>query len=241
MILFPAIDLKEGKCVRLVRGDMNSATVFNESPAAQAQTFAEAGCEWVHVVDLNGAILGQPVNADAVKEILATIKIPVQLGGGIRDMATIEAWMAAGVSRVVLGTAAVQNRALVLAACTRFPGRIAVGVDVRGGCVSVDGWTKASNIKAEDLVRRYEDAGVAAVVHTDIDRDGVLSGPNIAATRALAELVTIPIIVSGGVSCLDDLRAIKAAAEAGIVGVICGRALYDGRLDLDQALVQMAE
>ncbi|SVE36097.1 uncharacterized protein METZ01_LOCUS488951, partial [marine metagenome] len=178
MILFPAIDLKEGQCVRLIRGDMDKATVFNENPAAQAQTFEEAGCAWVHVVDLNGAILGQPVNADVVNEILATIEVPVQLGGGIRDMATIEAWMDAGVSRVVLGTAAVQNQALVREACAWFPGRIAVSIDARRGRVSVDGWTRTSDIKAEDLVRRYEDVGVAAVVHTDIDRDGVLSGPN---------------------------------------------------------------
>ncbi|MEO5375414.1 MAG: 1-(5-phosphoribosyl)-5-[(5-phosphoribosylamino)methylideneamino]imidazole-4-carboxamide isomerase [Alphaproteobacteria bacterium] len=239
MILFPAIDLKDGACVRLLRGEMSQATVFNASPADQAARFAAAGCAWIHVVDLNGAFAGRPVNADAVAAILAAVPVPVQLGGGIRDMATIDMWLDKGVRRVILGTVALRDPELVRDACRRHPGRIAVGIDARGGQVAVEGWAETSQITALDLALRFEDAGVAAIIHTDIDRDGVMAGPNVEATAALARRLTTPVIVSGGVSSLADLALVRAEAGSGIAGVISGRALYDGRIDLVQALAVM--
>ncbi len=240
MILYPAIDLKDGQAVRLLRGDMASATVFNEDPAAQARAFAEAGFDWLHLVDLNGAFEGRPVNRAAVTAILATVDLPVQLGGGIRDMATVEAWLEAGVTRVILGTAAVKDPALVRDACRAFPGRVVVGVDARGGRVAVEGWAEESELTARDLAGRFEDAGVAAIIYTDIERDGALQGVNVAATVALAEAVSIPVIASGGVASLDDIAALLAVADRGIEGVICGRALYDGRIEPHAALALAA-
>lgn len=240
MILFPAIDLKDGAAVRLLRGEMGSATVFNPDPAAQAHDFAAAGFAWLHLVDLNGAFAGKPVNDAAVRAILAAVDLPVQLGGGIRDMATVEAWLAAGVRRVILGTAAVKTPELVTEACRAFPGRIVVGIDARGGKVAVEGWAEASEIDALDLARRFEDRGVAAIVYTDIDRDGALQGVNVDATAALAAAVGTPVIASGGVSSLDDLAALKAVAGSGLEGVIAGRALYDGRIDPGSALALLA-
>jgi phosphoribosylformimino-5-aminoimidazole carboxamide ribotide isomerase len=234
VILYPAIDLKDGQCVRLVRGDMAQATVFNAEPADQARRFAKAGARWLHVVDLNGAFEGRPVNAGAVEAILAAVDLPVQLGGGIRSLQTIEMWLAAGVSRVVLGTVAVKNPGLVRDACRRWPGKVALGIDARSGRVAVEGWAEVSDLEARDLALRFADAGAAAIVYTDIDRDGVLQGPNVAATAALAEAVSTPVIASGGVSSLADLEALAAAP--GIAGAIVGRALYDGRVDLARAL-----
>jgi phosphoribosylformimino-5-aminoimidazole carboxamide ribotide isomerase len=241
MILFPAIDLKDGACVRLVQGEMAAATVFNTDPAAQARAFVAAGCEWIHVVDLNGAFAGRPVNAEAVAAIVAAAPVPVQLGGGIRDMATIAMWLDKGVRRVILGTVALRDPALVKEACRRFPGRVAVGIDARGGRVAVEGWAETSDVTARDLALKFEDAGVAAIIYTDIDRDGLLKGPNVEATAALAEALTTPVIASGGVSTLDDLAAIKARAATGIAGVISGRALYDGRIDLGAALALLRD
>ncbi|MCF8479138.1 MAG: 1-(5-phosphoribosyl)-5-[(5-phosphoribosylamino)methylideneamino]imidazole-4-carboxamide isomerase [Rhodospirillum sp.] len=240
MILFPAIDLKDGQCVRLLKGEMDKATVFNDSPAAQAIAFAQAGCQWIHVVDLNGAFAGRPVNAEAVETILAAVDIPVQLGGGIRDRAGIDLWLEKGVRRVILGTVALRDPELVKEACRRHPGRIAVGIDARDGKVAVEGWAKTSEITALDLALRFEDAGVASIIHTDIDRDGLLSGPNVDATAALADRLTTPLIVSGGVSSLEDLIAVKAQCHRGIEGAISGRALYDGRIDLPAALAALA-
>ncbi|GHG19646.1 1-(5-phosphoribosyl)-5-[(5-phosphoribosylamino)methylideneamino]imidazole-4-carboxamide isomerase [Paracoccus aerius] len=234
MILYPAIDLKDGNCVRLLRGEMEAATVFGTDPAAQARAFQDAGAEWLHLVDLNGAFAGRPVNGAAVEAILAAIDIPAQLGGGIRDMATIEGWLDKGLSRVILGTVAVENPDLVRQAAAAFPGRIAVGIDARGGRVATRGWATETEVMATDLARRFEDAGVAAIIYTDIDRDGAMQGPNIAATEALARAVSIPVIASGGVSSLDDLRAL--AGTQVIAGAISGRALYDGAIDLGQAL-----
>jgi phosphoribosylformimino-5-aminoimidazole carboxamide ribotide isomerase len=236
MIVFPAIDLKDGAAVRLLRGDMDTARVFSPDPAAQARAFAEAGFRWLHLVDLNGAFQGRPVNRAAVDAILAAIDLPVQLGGGIRDMATIETWLEAGVARVILGTAAVKDPELVRAACRRFAGRVVVGIDARAGRVALEGWAEQSDLEAHDLARRFEDAGVAALVYTDIERDGALQGVNAAATAALAEAVSIPVIASGGVSSLDDIAALLAVEDRGIEGVICGRALYDGRVDPKAAL-----
>ncbi len=243
MNLYPAIDLKDGAAVRLLRGEMGTATLFNPNPAAQARDFAEAGFSWLHIVDLNGAFEGRPVNGAAVEAILAAVELPVQLGGGIRDMATIEAWLAAGIARVILGTAAVKDPELVRAACRAFPGRIVVGIDARAGRVAVEGWAEASDLEAEDLARRFEDAGVAAIVYTDIERDGALQGVNVTATAALAGAVAIPVIASGGVASLDDIAALMAVAGGegsgsggSIEGVICGRALYDGRIDPKSAL-----
>ncbi len=240
MIFFPAIDLKDGNCVRLIKGDMNQATVFNDSPADQAKQFAVAGCQWIHVVDLNGAFAGAPVNAAAVKSILSAVAVPVQLGGGIRDMATVAAWIEAGIARVILGTAAVKNPALVREACKAFPGQVAVGIDARGGKVATEGWADTGELTVVDLASRFVDAGVAAIIHTDIDRDGILAGPNVAASAALARSVPIPVIVSGGVSSLEDLKAVKGEAASGIAGVISGRAIYDGRIDLKEAVALLA-
>ncbi|MGL5009707.1 MAG: 1-(5-phosphoribosyl)-5-[(5-phosphoribosylamino)methylideneamino]imidazole-4-carboxamide isomerase [Paracoccaceae bacterium] len=234
MILYPAIDLKDGNCVRLLRGDMDAATVFGTDPAAQARAFQDAGSTWVHLVDLNGAFAGEPVNAAAVDAILKRITIPAQLGGGIRDMATIEGWLAKGIARVILGTVAVENPALVVEAARAFPGRIAVGIDARKGLVATKGWATETNIQATDLARRFEDAGVAALIYTDIDRDGAMGGPNIDATLALAQAVTIPVIASGGVSSLADLIALRDTRR--IAGAISGRALYDGTIDLTEAI-----
>jgi phosphoribosylformimino-5-aminoimidazole carboxamide ribotide isomerase len=234
MIVFPAIDLKDGQCVRLVRGEMDAATVFNADPADQARRWQSAGFAWLHIVDLNGAIAGKPVNGAAVEAILGAISIPVQLGGGIRDLARIEAWLARGVRRVILGTAALINPALVREACGRFPGRIAIGIDARGGKVATEGWVKTSQTTALELARALEDAGAAALIYTDIDRDGALQGVNVAATAALARAVKTPVIASGGVAGIGDLAAL--AAERVIAGVIIGRALYDGRIDPGAAL-----
>ncbi len=234
MILYPAIDLKEGRCVRLLRGDMAAATVFNDDPAAQARAFQDAGCGWLHIVDLDGAFAGQSANGAAVEGILGAVTIPVQLGGGIRDMAAAEAWLSRGVRRVILGTAAVRDPDFVKAAARAFPDRIAVGIDARDGKAAVEGWAETTEIDALDLARRFEDAGVAAIIHTDIDRDGAMQGPNIEATAALARAVSIPVIASGGVSSMDDLRALKACG-APLDGIISGRALYDGRLDPAEA------
>lgn len=236
MILFPAIDLKDGQAVRLLRGELAAATVFNEDPAAQAQAFAAAGFEWLHIVDLNGAFAGRPVNAEAVQAILAATRLPVQLGGGIRDMATIERWLELGVTRVILGTAALKDPALVRAAARRFPGRILVAVDAKGGRVAVEGWAEVSETTAADLGKSFEDAGVAALLYTDVDRDGALQGVNLAATRALAEAVGIPVLASGGVASIDDLAALLPLEEVGVAGVVVGRALYDGRIDPAQAM-----
>ncbi len=236
MILFPAIDLKDGTAVRLVRGAMETATVFNDDPAAQARAFAEAGFDWLHLVDLNGAFEGKPVNAGAVEAVRAATEVPIQLGGGIRDMATIEAWLCAGITRVILGTAALKDPGLVRAACREFPDRVVVGIDARAGRVAVEGWAEQSETQAVSLARRFEDAGVAAIVFTDIARDGALEGVNVAATRALAEAVSVPVIASGGVASLDDIGALMKVESAGIEGAIIGRALYDGRIDASAAL-----
>ncbi|HVL21744.1 MAG TPA: 1-(5-phosphoribosyl)-5-[(5-phosphoribosylamino)methylideneamino]imidazole-4-carboxamide isomerase [Amaricoccus sp.] len=239
MILYPAIDLKDGQCVRLLRGDMAAATVFGDDPAAQARAFAAAGCAWLHIVDLNGAFAGRPVNGAAVSAILGAVGVPVQLGGGIRDRAAIDAWLEAGVARVILGTVALREPELVRAAARANPGRVAVGIDARDGMVAVEGWAETSDVTATDLARRFEDAGVAAIVYTDIDRDGAMQGPNVAATAALARAVAIPVIASGGVSSLDDLRALKASG-APLDGVISGRALYEGKIDLGAAVRLLA-
>ena len=238
MILYPAIDLKDGQCVRLLRGDMQAATVFGMDPAAQALAFQSAGCAWLHLVDLNGAFAGKPVNAAAVAAILAAVTVPCQLGGGIRDMATVEMWLGRGLARVILGTVAVEDPDLVREAAKAFPGRIAVGIDARAGRVATKGWAQATDILATDLARSYEDAGVAAIIYTDIDRDGAMGGPNITATEALARVVTIPVIASGGVSSVADLTALR---DTGVIaGAICGRALYDGAIDLKAALAVLA-
>jgi phosphoribosylformimino-5-aminoimidazole carboxamide ribotide isomerase len=230
VILFPAIDLKGGQCVRLLRGEMSAATVFNDDPAAQAAAFAAAGFEWLHVVDLDGAFAGRPVNAGAVERILAATPLPVQLGGGIRDEARIAAWLERGVTRIVLGTAALRDPALVKRACRDYPGRIVVGIDARAGMVAVEGWAETSTVAAKDLALRFEDAGVAAIVYTDIERDGALAGVDADAVAALAASLSTPVIASGGVASLADLERLRARAASGIVGVICGRALYDGRI-----------
>ena len=234
MILYPAIDLKDGAAVRLVHGEMDSATVFNDDPAAQARSFVEAGCEWLHLVDLNGAFAGTPVNAAPVEAILKACDVPAQLGGGIRDMATIEAWLDKGLARVILGTVAVENPQMVRTAARAFPGQVAVGIDAREGRVATKGWAEETDVDATDLARSFEDAGVAAIIYTDINRDGAMGGPNVAATDALARAVDIPVIASGGVSSLNDLTRLKATGV--IAGAISGRALYDGAIDLTAAL-----
>ena len=236
MILFPAIDLKEGHCVRLEQGDMARATIFNDDPAAQAEAFAAQGFSHLHIIDLDGAFAGRPVNRAAVEAIVAASPARTQLGGGIRDMATIEAWLEAGIGRVILGTAALRDPQLVRAACKAFPDKIAVGIDARAGFVAVEGWAEATEMRVADLAARFEDAGVAALIYTDIDRDGLLKGVNIAATYELAKATSIPVIASGGLAGLDDITALMAHEADGIVGAISGRALYDGRLDAAAAL-----
>lgn len=236
MILFPAIDLKDGKCVRLVRGEMDQSTTFNDDPAAQAREFEGAGFEWIHIVDLNGAFAGKPVNADAVAAIVSAVDLPVQLGGGIRSMDTIARWLETGVQRVILGTAALKDPDLVRRACEQYPGRIVVGIDARDGRVAVEGWAETSEVKAPDLALRFENDGVAAIVYTDIDRDGAMQGVNVDATVDLAFSLTTPVIASGGVRGLSDLADLKTNESVGIEGVISGRAIYDGRLDPEEAL-----
>jgi phosphoribosylformimino-5-aminoimidazole carboxamide ribotide isomerase len=239
MILYPAIDLKDGQCVRLLRGEMEAATVFGDDPAAQAQTFQAAGCEWLHLVDLNGAFAGQPVNGAAVEAILKAVSVPTQLGGGIRDMATIEMWLKKGLSRVILGTVAVENPTLVREAARAFPARVAVGIDARQGRVATKGWATETDVMATDLARSFEDAGVAAIIYTDIDRDGAMGGPNVEATVALARAVAIPVIASGGIASMNDLLALR---DTGIIaGAISGRALYDGTIDLAAAIRAMSD
>ena len=236
MILYPAIDLKDGQCVRLYQGEMSRATVFNDDPAAQARSFVAAGCRFLHVVDLDGAFAGRSMNAAAVEAIVEAAGAPVQLGGGIRHRAAIEAWLARGVARVILGTAALREPALVRHACRDFPGRIVIGIDARQGRVAIEGWAQESPRDALGLAQEFEGAGAAAIVYTDIERDGAMKGVNVAATAALAGAISTPVIASGGVASLADLVALKAHEADGISGVICGRALYDGRLDLRQAL-----
>jgi len=238
MILYPAIDLKDGKAVRLVKGEMDRATVFNDDPAAQAMEFVTAGCEWLHLVDLNGAFAGEPVNAAPVEAILARCRVPAQLGGGIRDMATIERWLSKGLARVILGTVAVENPSLVREAARAFPGQVAVGIDARNGRVATKGWATETDVMVTDLAKSFEDAGVAAIIYTDINRDGAMQGPNVEATAALANAVSIPVIASGGVSSLADLKALKTCG-APLNGAISGRALYDGALDLKEALAAL--
>ena len=235
MILYPAIDLKDGAAVRLLRGDMNASTVFNEDPAAQARSFVDAGCRWLHLVDLNGAFAGKPVNAEPVEAILKQCNVPAQLGGGIRDMATIENWIEKGLSRVILGTVAVENPALVRQAALAFPDKIAVGIDARNGMVATKGWAVETDTEVTELAKSFEQDGVAAIIYTDINRDGAMKGPNIEATAALADAISIPVIASGGVSSLADLLALKSCGAA-LDGAISGRALYDGALDLGAAL-----
>lgn len=235
MILYPAIDLKDGQCVRLYKGEMDQATVFNDDPAAQARAFVGQGAEWLHLVDLNGAFAGNPVNAQAVEAILAAVDVPCQLGGGIRDMATIEGWLQKGLARVILGTVAVENPELVREAAREFPGQVAVGIDAREGRVATKGWAKETDTEVTELARAFEDAGVAAIIYTDINRDGAMQGPNVDATAALARATSIPVIASGGVSRLEDLIALRDCGVA-LNGAISGRALYDGKLDLRAAL-----
>ena len=241
MILFPAIDLKDGQCVRLFQGDMDQVTVFGDDPAAQARDFAAAGAKWLHVVDLNGAVSGRPVNEDAVTAILDAVDIPVQLGGGIRDRDTIEFWLERGVRRVILGTIAVRDPALVEQASRKHPGRVAVGIDARDGMVAVEGWTETSATTALDLAKRFRDSGLAAIIYTDISRDGAMQGPNIEATVELARAISVPVIASGGVSSMADLEALKKAGQGLLQGVISGRALYAGRIDLAAAIGLLEE
>lgn len=236
VILFPAIDLKNGQCVRLEQGDMARATVFNLDPAAQAAAFERQGFEYLHVVDLDGAFAGKPVNARAVESMLKAVKMPVQLGGGIRDMATLEAWLDKGIRRVIIGTAAVRDPTFVKEAARNYPGRVAVGLDARDGKVAVEGWAETSTVTALDIARRFEDAGVAAIIFTDIARDGLLKGLNLEATIALADDISIPVIASGGLASIDDVKALVAPGAEKLEGAISGRALYDGRIDPAQAL-----
>ncbi len=236
MIVIPAIDLKEGNCVRLEQGEMERDTVFSHNPAEQALKWQEAGAELLHLVDLDGAFAGQPKNRDAITSILKTITIPAQLGGGIRDMATIESYLALGLSRVIIGTAAQRNPELVVEACKKFPGRIVVGIDARNGMVAVQGWAEVTGVTAVDLARRFEDCGVCAIIYTDISRDGMMGGPDLEATRALAEAISIPVIASGGVSSLKDIENLMAIEQSGVTGVITGKAIYTGAIDLYEAI-----
>ncbi|WP_424628792.1 1-(5-phosphoribosyl)-5-[(5-phosphoribosylamino)methylideneamino]imidazole-4-carboxamide isomerase [Bradyrhizobium sp. SYSU BS000235] len=236
VILFPAIDLKNGQCVRLEQGDMTRATVFNLNPAAQAKTFETQGFEYLHVVDLDGAFAGKPMNAQAVEAMLKTVTMPVQLGGGIRDLATVEAWLGKGISRVIIGTAAVRDPALVREAAKKFPGRVAVGLDARDGKVAVEGWAETSTVTVLEIARQFEDAGVAAIIFTDIARDGLLKGLNLDATIALADAISIPVIASGGLASIEDVKALLTPRAKKLEGAISGRALYDGRIDPTEAL-----
>ncbi len=236
MIIFPAIDLKDGVCVRLKKGEMDQATVFNDSPADQARQFADQGFEWIHIVDLNGAFEGKPVNIDSVKQIIEAVDLPLQLGGGIRDFATIENWLKAGVTRVILGTIALRNPEFVIDACKKFPGKIVVGIDGKNGMVAVEGWAETSDMGVIELAKKFEDAGVSAIIYTDINRDGLLAGADIDGTKKLANAVNTPVIASGGISSNDDIQAIKNIESSGVVGVITGRALYDGRINIKEAL-----
>jgi phosphoribosylformimino-5-aminoimidazole carboxamide ribotide isomerase len=241
MIFFPAIDLKDGNCVRLLQGDMDKATIFGEDPAAQAALFAAAGCRYLHVIDLDGAFAGKPVNGAAVDAVLEAVSIPLQLGGGIRDRASIDRWLDKGVARVILGTTALGDPDLVRLACRDYPGRIAIGIDARDGKVAVEGWARISEVSAGDLARALEDAGAAALIYTDIRRDGAMRGPNIEATLSLARSVRTPVIASGGVSSMHDLAALKEAGGGLLEGVICGRALYDGKVDAAAAVELLGE
>ena len=243
MILFPAIDLKDGVCVRLRQGDMSQVTVYNSDPTEQARLFAGVGCTWLHVVDLNGACTGQPSNAAAVENILVEIEKPVQLGGGIRDLARIAFWLEKGVQRVILGTVALESPVLVREACRLFPGRVAVSLDTRANRIAVSGWTETTSVTAGELALRFEDVGVAAVIHTDIDRDGVMAGPNLTEIATLSQKISIPLIIAGGISSLEDLQTIRTLARSvpQLSGVIVGRALYNGRIDLHQALSVLAD
>ena len=236
MIIYPAIDLKDGKCVRLYKGDMDQSIIYNDNPAAQGHEWAKSGFSWIHIVDLNGAVDGKPVNVEAVQSIIRTVDIPVQLGGGIRTMAQIENWLSEGVNRVILGTVALRDPELVREACLHFPDQIAVGIDARNGKVAVEGWAEDSDMEAAELALKFEDAGVTAIIYTDIDRDGTGQGVNIVSTIALAQKISIPVIASGGVGSLQDLELVRDAAEYGINGVIVGKALYDGRVQPEDAL-----
>ena len=232
MIFFPAIDLKDGKCVRLIQGDMATFKIFDESPINRAKLFLKEGCSWLHIVDLNGAFKGKPINTKAIKEIIKNVNINIQLGGGIRDIETIDFWVDLGVNRIVLGTVALKNPEIVKEACKKHYGKIAIGLDTREGLVAVEGWAEQSKVKALDLVKQYEDYGVSTIIYTDIKRDGILRGPAAEGTAEFAEKINIPVIVSGGVSSIEDLIKIKGYEESGIVGVICGRAIYDNRLNI---------
>lgn len=241
MILFPAIDLKDGHCVRLLRGDMGQATIFNPDPVQQAQEFQSAGFEWLHLVDLNGAIEGKPVNVDTVAKVVSSVEMPVQLGGGIRNRKILDYWIGAGVSRIILGTAALSDPEFVAKACADYPGKIVIAIDARDGKVAVEGWTKDSGVRVLDLALRFEESGAAAILYTDINRDGAMGGVNVEATVDLAFALTTPVIASGGVSSLNDLKELKEKAAAGIEGVICGRALYDGRIEPAEAIAMLRD
>ncbi|MCJ8323862.1 MAG: 1-(5-phosphoribosyl)-5-[(5-phosphoribosylamino)methylideneamino]imidazole-4-carboxamide isomerase [Rhizobiales bacterium] len=234
--LYPAIDLKDGNCVRLIKGDMSAATIFNDSPADQARQFADMGFDYLHLVDLNGAFAGEPVNESAVEQILKTVSMPVQLGGGIRELATIERWLSLGISRVILGTVAVKNPALVIEACKKFPNQVVVGLDARNGYIATEGWAEQSELHMFDMAARFEDVGVAAIIYTDIARDGILTGVNVKQTRALAHKTTIPVIASGGLASIDDVKTLLEDENSLISGAISGRALYDKRLDPAEAI-----
>ena len=232
MIFFPAIDLKDGQCVRLEKGDMDRATIFDSDPVSRAKSFLISGCSWLHLVDLNGAFQGKPVNQQAVENIIKNVEINIQLGGGIRNLETIDLWINTGIDRVILGTMALTKPDLVISACKKHPGKIAVGIDAREGMVAVEGWVKQTKIKALDLVKKFEDVGVSAIIYTDINRDGILTGPAINETIELAESINIPVIVSGGVSSIEDIKEIQSKNCSGIMGVISGRAIYDNRIDI---------
>lgn len=238
MIIFPAIDLKDGMCVRLLKGEMDKATVFNESPAGQARIFEGQGFEWIHIVDLNGAFEGRPVNEEAVKSIIEAVDVKLQLGGGIRTLETIEQWLKLGITRVILGTVALRDPELVKEACRKFPGQIVVGIDGKDGKVAVQGWAETSHMDVIELAKKFEDAGVEAIIYTDIGRDGAMEGPDIEGTKKLADAVNIPVIASGGIASNDDIEAVRKLQGHGVVGVISGRALYDGKIDIPKALQQ---
>ena len=240
MIFYPAIDLKDGECVRLLRGDMEAATVYNQNPAGQAKSFEALGSQWLHIVDLNGAILGHPVNAIVIKEILKSVSIPIELGGGIRNRKTVEMWLENGIARIILGTAAVQDPSFIREVCRAYPGQVAIGIDAKDGKVAVEGWIKRTQVNAIDLALKYENTGAAALIYTDIARDGAMQGPNIDTTLAIAEAVKIPVILSGGISSMDDLRLVKKSSGTLLDGLIIGRAIYDGRIDVLEAIKYLA-